>query len=123
MSWARGVRSDAAQPTRERVASGQRRFEIGRSTTSQRARTSSRTEVLDSVSTFVTGGWRDPWDDPDDSAELRTQAEAAERRQLARAERLGAVWRQERAGTPDASMLVQRSAGRELERSSRPAES
>jgi hypothetical protein len=26
------------------------------------------------------GGWRDLWDDPDDSAELRARAEAIERR-------------------------------------------
>ena len=68
----------------------------------------------------VPGGWRDVWDDPDDSAELRARAEATERRQLARAERLGVAWRQELAGTPDASVLMQRSAGREPEHCVRP---
>ena len=31
----------------------------------------------------VPGGWHDPWDDPDNSAELRVQATAAERRRRA----------------------------------------
>jgi hypothetical protein len=39
------------------------------------------------------------------------QAETAERRQRARAEDLGVVWRQELAGTPDASPIGQRSVG------------
>jgi hypothetical protein len=43
----------------------------------------------------VAGGWRDCWDDPDDSAELRAHAEASERRQLRLAEVLGAVWQGE----------------------------
>jgi hypothetical protein len=64
-------------------------------------------------------GCCDHWDDPNDHAELRAQAAAAERRQTARAERLGVAWRQELAGTPDASVLVQRSAGREPEHCSR----
>jgi hypothetical protein len=37
------------------------------------------------------GGWRDCWDDPDDHAPLRLQAEATERRQLRRVEVLGAA--------------------------------
>jgi hypothetical protein len=41
----------------------------------------------------VAGGWRDPWDEPDDSARLRARAEASERRQLRRAEVLGVAWR------------------------------
>jgi hypothetical protein len=61
----------------------------------------------------VLGDWRDPWDEPDDHAQLHANAEAIERQHLARAKRLGAVWRQELAGTPNASGLVQRSAGRE----------
>jgi hypothetical protein len=43
----------------------------------------------------VPGGWRDLWDEPNDHAELRAKAEATERRQDARAKRLGAVWQQE----------------------------
>ena len=43
----------------------------------------------------VAGGWRDCWDDPDDSAELRTRGEATERRQRMRAEVLGVVWQHE----------------------------
>ena len=39
------------------------------------------------------GGYRDWWDGPDDHAELRARAEATERRQLKRAEILGAAWR------------------------------
>jgi hypothetical protein len=69
----------------------------------------------------VPGAWRDWWDEPDDSAKLRARAEAAERRQMAKAEVLGVVWRQELAGTADASGRVQRSAGREPEHCSRPA--
>jgi hypothetical protein len=41
----------------------------------------------------VPGDWRDLWDDPDDSAELRAKAEAAERPQTARVQRLGRSWR------------------------------
>ena len=67
----------------------------------------------------VAGGWRDPWDD-DESAELRAKAEASERYQLVTAERLGVVWRQELAGTPNASRSGQRSVGREPEHCSRP---
>ena len=37
----------------------------------------------------VLGGWRDPWDDPDDHAALRAEVEATERRQMRRAEVLG----------------------------------
>ena len=43
----------------------------------------------------VPGGWRDVWDDPDDHAQLLARAEAAERRQLARAEVLSVVWQRE----------------------------
>jgi hypothetical protein len=64
---------------------------------------------------------RDWWDDPDDSAELRATVEATECQQTQRAEVLGAAWRQEVAGTPDASVLMQRSAGREPEHCLRPA--
>jgi hypothetical protein len=35
------------------------------------------------------------WDDPDDSAELRANAEATERRQMRRAAVLGAMWQHE----------------------------
>jgi hypothetical protein len=38
------------------------------------------------------GGWRDCWDDPDDSIELRARAETAERRYLVQAEVLGRRW-------------------------------
>ena len=41
------------------------------------------------------GGWREWWDDPDDSAELRARAEVAEQRQVTRAELLGVVWQGE----------------------------
>src|SRR5215213_4666205 len=41
------------------------------------------------------GGWRDSWDDPDDHAALRARAEAAECRQLRRAEVLGVEWQHE----------------------------
>jgi hypothetical protein len=60
----------------------------------------------------VPGDWRDCWDDPDDHVELRASAEVAERRQTARAEGLGVVWRQELAGMADALWIVQRSVGR-----------
>jgi hypothetical protein len=43
----------------------------------------------------VAGGWRDVWDDPDDSAELGSQMRAAERRMVANAERLGRVWQEQ----------------------------
>jgi hypothetical protein len=43
----------------------------------------------------VAGGWRDWWDDPDDSAELRDRGEAIERRQTRLAEVLGVAWRRE----------------------------
>ena len=69
----------------------------------------------------VLGGWRDPWDSPHDHAQLRANAEVIERRQLAQAERLGMVWRQELTGTADACGLAQRSAGREPEHCLRPA--
>jgi hypothetical protein len=41
----------------------------------------------------IPGGWRDRWDDPDDSAELRDRGEAIERRQTRLAEVLGVAWR------------------------------
>jgi hypothetical protein len=41
------------------------------------------------------GGWRDRWDDPDDSAEPRARGEALERLQTRLAEVLGVAWRQE----------------------------
>jgi hypothetical protein len=69
----------------------------------------------------VAGGWRDVWVDADNLAELRARAVVAERRPVARAERPGVAWRQELAGTPDASVLVQRSAGRKPEHCSRRA--
>jgi hypothetical protein len=50
----------------------------------------------------VLGGWRDEWSDPDDHAALRANA-------------------QEPTGMADASVLLQRSAGREPEHCSRPA--
>jgi hypothetical protein len=43
----------------------------------------------------VPGGWRDRWDDPDDSAELRAQAEAAGDRLATRALWIGLTLRQE----------------------------
>lgn len=43
----------------------------------------------------VPGGWRDIWDDPDDSAALRAQGEAVERRQEAFAAVDGPRWRAE----------------------------
>src|SRR6187200_1976774 len=46
----------------------------------------------------VPGGWRDLWDDPDDSAELRARGETTERRQDREAARLGVVWQGEIAG-------------------------
>ena len=57
-------------------------------------------------------GWRDMWDEPDDSTELRTRAEVIERRQMHRAKDLGTAWPQEFAGMAGASGLVQRFAGR-----------
>jgi hypothetical protein len=41
----------------------------------------------------IPGGWRDPWDEPDDHAELRAQAERAERRLGWEAECEGQRWR------------------------------
>jgi hypothetical protein len=41
------------------------------------------------------GGWHDPWDEPDDHAELRNHAEIDECRTVARALLLGRMWRQE----------------------------
>jgi pimeloyl-ACP methyl ester carboxylesterase len=43
----------------------------------------------------VPGGWHNAWDGPDDHAQLRALAEAAEHRQTMRAALLGAVWRDE----------------------------
>ena len=43
----------------------------------------------------VPGGWRDRWDDPDDSAQLLARAEAADRRQARHAARLGVIWQGE----------------------------
>jgi predicted RNA-binding Zn ribbon-like protein len=43
----------------------------------------------------VPGGWRDWWDDPDDTAELSARAEVLERRHLARAAVLGRRWQRE----------------------------
>ena len=43
----------------------------------------------------VPGGWRDCWNDPDDSADLRACGEAIEHLTLARALWLGALLRQE----------------------------
>jgi hypothetical protein len=43
----------------------------------------------------VAGGWRDVWDESDDSAELQAQTVAAVHRQLKRADRLGQDWRAE----------------------------
>jgi hypothetical protein len=43
----------------------------------------------------VPGGWRDWWDDPDDSAELRAIGEAAERRLEARVATMAPAWQQE----------------------------
>ena len=40
-------------------------------------------------------GWRDWWDDPDDHAELRTQAELAERQCLARMQVISRRWQGE----------------------------
>ena len=41
----------------------------------------------------VPGGWRDPWDVPDDHAELRTQAETDKCRLTARIQVVGRRWR------------------------------
>jgi len=41
------------------------------------------------------GGWRDSWDAPDDSAQLRSEAEALERRMATDLYRIGQAWRQE----------------------------
>ncbi len=41
------------------------------------------------------GGWRDWWDDPDDVAALRAQAEARERHRDANASREGKRWQAE----------------------------
>ena len=60
---------------------------MSRATASVPGLTAMRCGVLD--------GWRDPWDGPDDSAALRAQAEAAERRQMARAEVVGQRWQGE----------------------------
>ena len=43
----------------------------------------------------VRSGWRHVWDDLDDHAELRAQAEATERYPVVTAERLGVVWQRE----------------------------
>jgi hypothetical protein len=40
-------------------------------------------------------GWRDWWDDPDDSAELRAHAEAAEHEIEARVATMAPAWQQE----------------------------
>jgi hypothetical protein len=62
----------------------------------------------------VPGGWRDWWDEPDDHAELRAHAEAADRRQLVRADQLGRIWWEEDpdaavCGTPHAARAVRAS--------------
>jgi hypothetical protein len=51
--------------------------------------------VLDGMFMDVAGGWRDVWDELDDHAEFRARAEATERRQTVRVERLGRVWQTE----------------------------
>jgi hypothetical protein len=43
----------------------------------------------------IPGDWKDCWDDPDDSAELRARAEAVERRHARHAAVLGVVWQGE----------------------------
>ena len=43
----------------------------------------------------VPGGWRDSWDEPDDSAEIRARMDAADRRLMVRAEVLGRHWQRE----------------------------
>jgi hypothetical protein len=40
----------------------------------------------------VPGGWRDWWDDPDDSGALQARGDAIERRQTQRAADLGVAW-------------------------------
>jgi hypothetical protein len=69
--------------TRERVGCGASRGEAPGSGQPQRPVRS------------VPGGWRDRWDDPDDSAELRARGEALKRWQTRLAEVLGVAWRQE----------------------------
>jgi hypothetical protein len=43
----------------------------------------------------VAGGWRDIWDAPDDSAELRAKVEATEAHLLARVAITGQRWQRE----------------------------
>ena len=57
--------------------------------------TSMRNPPLELPVRAVPGGWRDVWDDPDDHAELRAQAEAAERRLMSRALVLGVLLQDE----------------------------
>jgi hypothetical protein len=43
----------------------------------------------------VPGGWRGWWDDPNDHAEVRAQAEAVEQRLEAKMARIGRRWQRE----------------------------
>jgi hypothetical protein len=44
----------------------------------------------------IAGGWRDWWDEPDDSAVLRSRVEAAEAHLLARVAITGRRWQRQR---------------------------
>jgi hypothetical protein len=48
----------------------------------------------------VAGGWRDWWDDPDDSAELRAKVAASEAHLLARVAITGQRWQREMQQEP-----------------------
>jgi hypothetical protein len=59
------------------------------------------------------GGWRDPWDGPDDHAALRAEGEALERRQDAFAAREGPRWQEEiRAEKRERRLAWARAKGR-----------
>ena len=51
--------------------------------------------MRDLLAGYVPGGWRDWWDDPDDSAELRARGEETENRLTSKALVLGRVWQRE----------------------------
>ena len=43
----------------------------------------------------IPGGWRDPWDGPDDTAEIRARVEVEEQRHLAQVVGIGRSWQRE----------------------------
>jgi hypothetical protein len=47
------------------------------------------------ITEAMPGGWRDPWDEPDDAAKLRADGQAIVCRQLSRTAVIGRCWQRE----------------------------